>query len=340
MANYFVTGATGFIGRGVVARLAAGGDQVRCLTRNPPDVRGNEPGICWIRGELNDPDRYREVLRDTDYVLHLAALLHARRREDYLGVNVGGTRALLQACVESEAPLKEFVCMSSIAAMGPVGAGRLLVETGRCRPVSEYGRSKFLAERVVLETERSFPVSILRPSFVYGRKDRRGAGYVLSLLSGSTSLLFRVVEAVSLCHVTDVVESCLRAAGASLPRDKVFIISDPVAYTWTEIIDALEGVMLELADGDLFRRTTISSTCDRARRALSEAGKARAISWGCDTKKSRERLGFHPGISLREGLRDTVQGYLNMGWLPGIPGNSLSTHHKQDTIHHEKSRRR
>jgi uncharacterized protein (TIGR01777 family) len=69
----FVTGATGLIGRRVIARLLARGDEVRALTRSPARARGKLPGsVDLIAGDLVAPGKWVARLADCDTVVHLA----------------------------------------------------------------------------------------------------------------------------------------------------------------------------------------------------------------------------------------------------------------------------
>jgi uncharacterized protein YbjT (DUF2867 family) len=71
-----VTGANGFVGRRVVARLVATGCAVRCLVRPAYKERQWPPGVRVhvVAGDLADPPALRVALQDVDTIIHLAGL--------------------------------------------------------------------------------------------------------------------------------------------------------------------------------------------------------------------------------------------------------------------------
>src|SRR5262249_14508666 len=108
-------------------------------------------------------------LEGYDALLHSAALIHVRRTSDWYRVNTEGTLALAQSAKESG--VRRFVFVSSNAAGGRADDNsHLLKESDPPRPLSHYGRSKWLAEQGLLEMHKpgSFDVCILRPSMFYG----------------------------------------------------------------------------------------------------------------------------------------------------------------------------
>lgn len=99
----FVTGAAGYVGRRVVARLLARGDATPvCLVhRAPTDGRETVPpndAARWVVGDLREPETYEDELAGCDRVIHLAARTGRAGRRAFWRDNVEGTRALLEAC--------------------------------------------------------------------------------------------------------------------------------------------------------------------------------------------------------------------------------------------------
>lgn len=317
MANYFVTGASGFVGTHLVRALLRRGHRVWCLSRSPPAQFRNHPKLKWIKAGIGDSAVYRGVLARTDYVLHLASLLSARRRIDYVRTNVLGTKELLRACKAAGAAQERIVCMSSIAAMGPRYDGGLLCESDPCLPESEYGASKLAAERLVQEQAGSLPIVILRPSFVYGEGDTRAAIYLKALLEPSPRPWKSTIRTISLCHVADVVESCLLAADRDTATGEVFIISEPEAYTWKSLQSIVTGALGRLlASGEVQVRGDGAALLARVRQLQNLArGKPRYQYWGCDTGKACARLGFQAARSARNSATETIRSYLAAGLL-------------------------
>ncbi len=193
MSRFFVTGGSGFVGSRLLPALVQRGHAVTALDRTGALRRqfGAETGIQWVIDDLADAARYRDALRGTDAVLHLAALTGRATRDDHLRVNAGGTAVLVDACRQAHVP--RFLFVSSIAAGFPDRRGY------------HYAEAKVLAEQAVRNSGLSF--AILRPTMIFGPGSPVLAGLeALALLpvipvfgSGRT-----VVQPI---HVDDVVRA-------------------------------------------------------------------------------------------------------------------------------------
>ena len=184
--TFFVTGATGFIGRRLVERLRESGKRVKCLTR-PTSRRGDltRLGVEFIEGDLSDGEALRRGISGCDGVFHCAGLTREMRSGDFLKVNGDGTRVVAELCAETSCP--RLVALSSLAGAGTgvklraneeaeESDGALVPyrrreETDLPRPVSPYGRSKYLAEKNALEFASETSIVVLRPPYVFGDGD-------------------------------------------------------------------------------------------------------------------------------------------------------------------------
>jgi dihydroflavonol-4-reductase len=314
MAVYFVTGGTGFLGGYLVRELASAGHAVWCLARREPHLLPCNTPVHWIRGELHDLSAYRPILERANYVLHLAGAVTARRREVFEKFNVEATRKLIAACREARGPLQRFVHVSSIAAMGPNRRGEPLRSSDPCAPTSEYGQSKLKGERVVLRAAASFPVTILRPSFIYGSGDQRGANLVRSLLRGQVSPWTSRILTISLCHVSDVVQACLKAAHVPLDSGQVLLVAEPRCYSWSEIIDTVSEVLSQ--NYPLLYSLAaprLQELRDRFAGAVADSGRtSQAQFWGCDVILTERLLNWKAQTSLEAGARASISWYT--GW--------------------------
>lgn len=317
MTRYFITGATGFVGKHLLHALCGEDNRLLCLTRQDIPDSPKDKSILWVKGDLLDGDSYKGVLSETDCVIHLAGLISARRKEQYRKINVAGTESLLEACRDVGAPIKRFIHMSSIAAQGPNHDGNPLRETDVCSPQSEYGKSKYQAERVAGRYSQFFPVVILRPSFVYGPGDLRGLHFLKSLHCPATLFWASHIRTICLCHVKDVVQSCLLALEREIKSGDIFIISDPEVGTWASVGEILGEIFHDLLglsplyqsghehvlSGWLFHPPHYSPN------------EKRNQYWACDVSRAEKVLGFRPMVHLREGAYDTIRWYLKEGFF-------------------------
>lgn len=172
----FVTGATGFIGGNLVRALLADSHQVRVLIRPGSDQR-NITGlpVDVVIGDLDDRQRLTEQVEGCDAVFHVAAhySLWAKDSEPIYRANVTGTENLLAAA--RRARIKRFIHTSSVAAIGvpaPNTLGTEETQTQLAALVSDYKKSKFLAEQAALKAIRDgLDVIIVNPSTPVGPAD-------------------------------------------------------------------------------------------------------------------------------------------------------------------------
>jgi len=164
----FVTGASGFIGHALCARLLERGHEVAALVRRS----GSEPaGTDPVAGALGDgSDLGAAIVKvGPDCVVHLAAEIASQRSARKINeVNVAGTRRLLDACAAAaggEPAGGPRVVFSSTVVTGDA-RGALLTEETPLPVRTAYGRSKLAGERLVLES--GLPAVVIRPSHVYG----------------------------------------------------------------------------------------------------------------------------------------------------------------------------
>ncbi|MDX2031262.1 MAG: NAD-dependent epimerase/dehydratase family protein [Blastocatellia bacterium] len=172
----FMTGATGFLGGNLARLLLEEGHAVRCLARRGSDRR-NLAGLPveQVEGDLGDRRQLTDALAGCDAVFHVAAhySLWAKDREAIYRANVAGTENLLAAA--RAAGVKRFVHTSSVAAIGVPAPGTIgdeRTETSVDALVSDYKKSKFLAERAAIAAARDgLDVVIVNPSTPVGAYD-------------------------------------------------------------------------------------------------------------------------------------------------------------------------
>jgi dihydroflavonol-4-reductase len=318
-----VTGATGFIGSHLVETLVARGWRVRCLVRKSSVLRWiPTDDITLIDGDValggDDLDR---AVRNVSVVFHLAGLTSATIDSAYWTVNVEGTRNVVHA-MQRTAPRALLVFCSSLAAAGPSPGERPLNETDEPSPVSAYGRSKLLAERVV--TESGFDYLIVRPPAVYGPRDR---DILAAFKLAARGLAFRMApegQRLSLVHASDLARGLVCAAEAE--GRGLYYMTDGMVHTWESVIGHVAGAVGKkpyvvsvtpgIADAisraERLRASLLGSkpllTPDRVTELMQD-------DWTCDDTRARLDIDYESAISLPEGLKSTAEWYRIHGWL-------------------------
>lgn len=315
MAEVFVTGASGFVGRRVVEALLRDGHRVRGLARRIPST-SPKGDLTWVRGDITDPNRYRAAVERAEYVIHLAAVLAARRASEFERTNVEGSAALLDTCAAAGMDLRRIVVVSTVAAMGPKHDGSLLREIDPCRPGTVYGASKLAAERVARSFAGRFPITILRPSFVYGRGDQRGADHLRTLLQPSDQSWKTPIVHLSFVHVVDFADTCLRAMVADAPSGDVYLVADPAVCSWDDVREAVVPALETLADAGRLTPRVAELVIARARSLDVVVHGARHYDhWGCDTTRARTVLGFRGTCTLEQGAFEAVGAFADEGFF-------------------------
>lgn len=222
-----VTGAAGFIGLVLVRQLAARGDHVVALVRDPAaDVAAtlSGPSVEVVKSDLSDVTSLKEVMRGGDGLIHAAGSyrvgITAAERPAMYDANVGATERILDAAVA--AGVTHVVHISTINAYGNT-KGKVVDETYRRDPrdgyLSYYDETKWLAH-VAAERRAAdgAPVVIVLPGFVYGPGDHSSVGQqLLQAYLGTAPFIGLGGLGVCLVHVEDLVAGILAALDRGRP---------------------------------------------------------------------------------------------------------------------------
>jgi nucleoside-diphosphate-sugar epimerase len=322
-----VTGATGFIGSHLVEALLQKGVQVRCLVRKTSDLSWlkNLP-IEVFRGNCNDKASLEGAVKGVDQVFHLAGVTKAVEEKTYFEVNALGTENLIHACLENNPRLQKFVYVSSQAAAGPCQDGGKKRESDRCEPVSVYGHSKRMGEEFALAHSHEIPLLILRPSAVYGPRDRDIYAFFKLLSKRIKPCLAGQDQHISLCYVKDMIQAILLATEAQESNGEIFFLSDGHDYRLEEIGDIFAQAMgitpfsIRIPEWVIFGMASFSEYLSKlsGKPPLFNKGKVEEMiqkNWVCDITKAKTLLGFEPQFKLSQGAKLTFEWYRKENWL-------------------------
>lgn len=335
-----VTGATGFVGSHVAEVLARRGDTVRALARPGADTALLEKlGVRIVRGDLSDPASLPPAVAGVDVVVHCAAKVGDWGPVDgYRRVNVEGLRALLDAVLGR--PLHRFVHVSSLG----VYEARHHYQTDETEPLPDkhidgYTQSKVEAERLVLQYHRKqqVPVTILRPGFVYGPRDRG----VLPRLAGrlkdeSVLYIARGKYALNTTFVGNLADAVLLAIDRPEAVGEVFNITDGEFVSKRRFFEAVaDGLGLKrppkfpsvpvwlariMANWreSVYRKKNKPHPPRITQAQLKFAG----LNLDFSIAKARTKLGYSPRVLFDEGMKQATEWYKSS--QPGEPGASAT----------------
>jgi len=239
VSRIFITGATGFIGKQLVAKLARQGDLLTVLSRSQHIIHKT------VIFDLQRNDIPEDILDGIDTVFHLAGFTHDMRDaseiEDlYKKINTHATVKLAQ--LASNAGVKKFIFVSSVKAGGISSQGMCSKEEPQNNPDGIYGQTKREAEIEILRISMTsdMHVSIVRPSLVYGLGSK---GNLQLMFSGIKKGWFPPMPETgnerSMIHVDDLVRAILLVADDVRANGEIFIATDGVPHSTRKIYDAM-----------------------------------------------------------------------------------------------------
>ena len=309
-------------------------DRVRCLVQPgaPGErIRALVPDAELVEGDLRDPAAAERFVRDARgaTVFHLAGLIHPRRVRELYEVNHDGTRHLLAAA--AAAGVRRVVATSSNS---PVGASRrpdeVFDESSPYRPYLAYGVSKKLMEDRLNEAhaEGAVETVVIRPCWFYGPdQPPRQTLFFRMIREGRAPLVGDGSARRSMSYVDNTALGLLLAAATPAAAGRTSWLADERPYAMAEIIETVESVLAEdfgrpVAGGRMRLPAIAGDVAYVADAVLQRAGlyqqKLHVLgemnrTIACSVARARAELGYRPDVSLREGMRRSIEWCLANG---------------------------
>ena len=327
-----ITGASGFIGSFIVEEALKQGFETWAAVRKSSSKEYlQDERIHFIELNLSSKAQLIEQLRphQFDYVVHAAGVTKCLNKADFRHINTEGTKNLVDALLDLQMPLKRFVFLSSLSVFGAIKEQLPydeIREDDTPKPNTEYGRSKLEAERYIDSIGSRLPYIILRPTGVYGPREK---DYFMMAKSIKQHIDFAVGyqrQDITFVYVTDVVQAVFLALEKGETGRKYFL-SDGQAYQSTTFSDLIH----EELGRPWWLRITAPVWVLRIVTFFGEyighiTGKVTALNndkynilrqrnWRCDIEPARRELGFEPKVQLKEGVKTTIQWYKDHKWL-------------------------
>lgn len=322
-----VTGATGFTGGHLARSLAARGQQVRALVRDESraaDLRA--AGVDLVAGDLRRPESLAEATTGADIVYHVAAMYREAglRDEVYRDVNARAVERLVEAAARSG--VRRFVHCSTVGVHGDVEHPPAN-EDAPLRPGDIYQVTKLEGEELARRAgaRLGIEVVIVRPSGIYGPGDRR----LLKLFRGVARrrwiTLGRGRIYYHLTHIDDLVEGFRLCGEHPAAAHRTYILAGGEVTTLNEliaIVAEVAGVPTPRLHVPVWPVWLAGAACEAIcrplgieppiyRRRVDFFTKSRAF----DISRARTEIGFAPHVTLRDGIRQTLDWYRQHGWL-------------------------
>ena len=335
-----ITGASGFIGSFIVEEaLNRGFETWAAVRKSSSKAFLQDERIHFIELNLSSEAELKQQLKDIqfDYVVHAAGVTKCLHKEDFFRINTEGTKNLVRALLDLQMPLKRFVYISSLSIMGAIREEqpyKEIRERDKAKPNTAYGKSKLEAEQWLVslnkelekKNEKLLPYVILRPTGVYGPRERDYFMMAKSIQSHTDFAVGFKQQDITFVYVTDVVQAVFLAMEKG-QTGRCYFLSDGEVYQSSTFSDLIRK---ELGNPWWIRITAplwllrIITFCGEYIGHMT--GKVTALNndkynimkqrnWRCDINPARQELGYEPQVKLEEGVRRSIAWYKKNKWL-------------------------
>jgi len=314
----FITGATGLVGSHVVEEALLRGHRVRALVRGSSDTRWLDgQTVEKVSGDLEDVEALRRGVAGANWVINCAAKVGDwGTLEEFRKLNVAALQLLLDAA--TEAKVGRFVHVSSLG----VYEGRDHFGTDEATPpaaqaLDGYTRSKVEAEALALRyfKEKGVPVTVVRPGFIYGERDRTVLPKLVHALRTKRFAYFGSGEqALNCIYVKNLVHALFLAAESPDSVGEVFNVTDGPRVSKQQFIGRvaeLAGLRPPTRKIPLWLARFLANALER--RAIRQksttpplVNKARykflGLNLDYSIEKAKAKLGYAPPFTTDSGL--------------------------------------
>lgn len=318
-----VSGATGFLGGHLLAKLHEKGFQVRALARQTSDIAGLvHSGVDISEGDISDLQSLQRAMAGQQLVFHSAGKVSDwGSRQEFWQANVQGTANVINAC--REAGVKRLIHVSSLTVLGLPRSGTRVDEKTPCADSLRdfYTSSKIAGEKLVRAAHGrgGLETVVVRPGVIWGPGDTTILPRLAALL-GRGRLVFvgRAANHLGLSHLENLSQGLILAALTPAAAGQVYHMTDGEEVTaraaFCALADALgvapprfalpfPVVYFLAALLELIARLKNTS----APPALSRYG-VRLVACDCryDISKAQNELGYRPSVTFRQGIATLI----------------------------------
>lgn len=332
MKKILITGASGFIGSFIVEEaLRLGFETWAAVRKTSSKAYLQDERIHFLELNLSSEAQLMEQFRQHqfDYIVHAAGATKCLRKEDFYRTNTDGTVNLMRAVRNSGMNLRKFIFISSLSVFGAIRERQPYTEikaTDTPHPNTAYGRSKLDAEQQLAEVAGNIPYVILRPTGVYGPREK---DYFLMAKSIKGHTDFAVGyrrQDITFVYVKDLVQAVFLAIEKG-ESGKAYFLSDGNVYQSTAFSDLIHAELGKpwwiRITAPVFLLRIVTFLGDILGKAT---GKMTALNndkyqilkqrnWRCDITPARKELGYTPRYDLKRGVKETIAWYKQNKWL-------------------------
>lgn len=326
--SILITGVPGWLGTRLTEALSSGIEfhgkyfpprKVRCLVlRNIDLLSLKQLDISLFCGDVNDASTLVEPFKSVESVFHLCGLIHPKGKvNDFFEINTKGTKNVLNAAIK--AGVKRFIYMSSNSVAGIRFNKEVMTEEDIPAPYMAYGKSKYLAEKMVLEAASNGLIEavIIRTCWFYGpNQPERQTRFFRMIKNGNPIIFGSGNNLRSMSYIDNSIQGLFLAEKSEIANGRVYWIADRRPYSTIEIYRTI-AELLEIKDfKPRFVPGVISEVCKVADGILQKfgfyvpeihvAGEMNK-DIACSIEKAEKELGYNPEVDLKEGMRRSIK---------------------------------
>lgn len=307
-----ITGADGFIGSHLSEMLVSSGYQVKALTQyNSFNDWGWLEGLKCVdqievlNGDVRDPHYCKHITENVDIVFHLAALIAIPYSyvapDSYVDTNIKGTLNICQAAHDNK--VKRVIHTSTSEVYGTAKYVPI-DENHPIQPQSPYSATKIAADAMAMSFFNTFdlPVTIARPFNTYGPRQSARAvipTIITQIANGKKQIkLGDVTPTRDFNYVEDTCRGFIALAESESAIGETVNIGSNFEISVGDTLNLIK----ELMDSD------VEFITDEQR---IRPGKSEVFRLWCDNTKIESLTGFKPKVDIREGLKRTIDWFIN-----------------------------
>lgn len=316
-----VVGASGFVGKNLVMQMAKD-NHTAIMVRSTSNTAlfNDNPNIRILIGDLETALGLREALKNIDVVIHCAARTMARTYWEYYRTNTLGTANLIRAMRQSG--VKKILFLSSHAACGPGTGNTAACGLGRENPISSYGRTKKLAEELIIRSGLFY--TIIRPVSVYGPHDTEILNYVRLLDKHICPVVGFGPKYLNLIYVRDLVDMIVKIIRMNHFTGQIYFANDGNCYSFDSVLDTIaralgkKNIKIHVPESIAMLIGLMNDVLIPSRYRLVTRDKVRELGcqyWVCSNVQATKEIGFQPRYTFERGIAETVDWYRKHGLL-------------------------
>ena len=344
-----VTGASGFIGSFIVEEALKRGFETWAGVRGTSSRKYlQDERIRFAQLDMQSPEKLHEQLlaykaemggKGWDFVIHAAGATKCLHKEDFFRTNTEGTKNLIDALRSANMIPKRFVFLSSLSIYGAIREKPVrkasdenpwiyspILLSDEPKPNTAYGESKLAAEHYLTE-QKDFPYTILRPTGVYGPRERDYFLMAQSIKRHIDIAAGFTPQEITFVYVLDVVQAIFKSMEAPKAEGKAYFLSDGEVYNSRRYSDLVQQHLgnpwvLHLK----LPLCLLRAVCWVSGKISRLTGKMNALNndkyhilsqrnWQCEIQPAIDDFGYSPDWSLEQGVEESIRWYRQEGWL-------------------------